>query len=136
MAMKVNYSALEGYSTKIESGLKDLTTALEKAKTAGESAVAAGGGARTGVGSAIQRSIADFPVSQHESAVKVINDLLAALLGVSRTYRQADEDLVNQIKAIKARADALVASQNGTRGGSVSTGLGGGPSHITTISMM
>lgn len=136
MAMKVNYTALGNYGEIIGLRLQDLTTALEKAKSAGESAVAAGGGAGTGVGKAIQSSIANFPVSQHSSAVTVINDLLAALLEVSKTYGQADQDLVSQINAIKAKADQLVASKNG--GGSTSAGvnLGGGPSNVTTISMM
>lgn len=131
MAMKIRYTELGKYGAKIGVDLQNLTTALDKAKSAGESAIAAGGGAGTGVGRAIQSSIASFPVDQHGNAVKVIGELQAALEGVSKTYGQADSDLISQINAIKAKADALVAAQNGG-GGATSSGASGGSASVSS----
>lgn len=110
--INVNYTKLAANATSISEGLTDLDNAVSKAATAGESAVSAGGGVSTGVGKAIQDSIAGFPTSQYETAKKVINDLVAAMSAVSSTYSKADANLIEQINAIKTKADALVASQN------------------------
>lgn len=105
--MNVNYTQLATFATSILSGLEDLDNSVARAAAAGESAVAAGGGASTGVGSAIQNSIAGFPLEQYKEARKVINGLVSALTEVSSTYQKADSNLIEQIKAIKQSADAL-----------------------------
>lgn len=110
--INVNYTKLAAQAKSISEGLTDLDNAVNRAAAAGASAVAAGGGTGTGVGKAIQDSIADFPTSQYETAKKVINDLVAAMSAVSSTYSKADSNLIEQINAIKTKADALVANQN------------------------
>lgn len=112
--LKVEYKQLKTKADELDSIIEQVKAHKAACKTAGETAVAAGGGTTTQVGDAINRCIADISDKEFDAVMSVITGFANAMRDAASNYEKFDNNLTQSIIEIAGKRQQLLETQNGT----------------------
>lgn len=97
--INVEISSLKQAANTILENMEEIHKDLEKAKTAGDNALNALGGAGTPAGGAFNNKMIAINIEEFEKTETSIKNFLESITNVSNTYQSAEDDLVSAINS-------------------------------------
>ena len=100
-SIRISFTQVEEKAGSLEQAMNTIAEAVQKAEAAGEAAVSGAGGS-TAVANAISGCIVAPSTEAIKKAQASLNQMVQNLKNVAGSYADANQNLVNKIKAIAA----------------------------------